>query len=341
MRVVSGIQPTGKPHLGNYLGAIRNYVRMQDEAEAAGGQCLIFLADLHAISMPHDPAQLTSNTLEMVATLVACGVDPERAILFNQAQVPAHAELQWLLNGTARMGWLNRMTQFKDKSGKNREGASAALFTYPVLQAADVLLYQATHVPVGGDQKQHLELARDIAQKFNNDFAREDAPVFTLPDPIIPPDAARIMSLRDGSAKMSKSDPSDMTRINMTDDADTIMKKVKKARTDPEPLPGEGKGLADRPEAANLVSIFATLSGESVEHVLGQYGGQGFGTFKPALGELLVEKLAPINARFIELKEDRESLDAILAKGALKARDLAHPTLAAAYKALGLVRVER
>ena len=341
MRVVSGIQPTGKPHLGNYLGAIRNYVRMQDEAEAAGGQCLIFLADLHAISMPHDPAQLTSNTLEMVATLVACGVDPERAILFNQAQVPAHAELQWLLNGTARMGWLNRMTQFKDKSGKNREGASAALFTYPVLQAADVLLYQATHVPVGDDQKQHLELARDIAQKFNNDFASEDAPVFTLPDPIIPPDAARIMSLRDGSAKMSKSDPSDMTRINMTDDADTIMKKVKKARTDPEPLPGEEKGLADRPEAANLVSIFATLSGESVEHVLGQYGGQGFGTFKPALGELLVEKLAPINARFIELKEDRESLDAILAKGALKARDLARPTLAAAYKALGLVRVER
>ena len=224
MRVVSGIQPTGQPHLGNYLGAIRNYVRLQDEAVAAGGECLIFLADLHAISMPHDPAELHASTLELVATLVACGVDPNKAVLFNQAQVPAHAELQWLLNGTARMGWLNRMTQFKDKSGKNREGASIALFTYPVLQAADVLLYQATHVPVGEDQKQHLELARDIAQKFNNDFASEDAPVFTLPDPIIPPEAARIMSLRDGSAKMSKSVPSDMSRINLADDPDEMAK---------------------------------------------------------------------------------------------------------------------
>lgn len=338
MRIVSGIQPTGNLHLGNYLGAIRNWVRMQDELTSTGGDCLFFLADLHAISMPHVPADLAANTREMVAALVACGIDPDRSTLFNQAQVPAHAELQWLLNGTARMGWLNRMTQFKDKSGKNREGASIALFTYPVLQAADVLLYQATHVPVGEDQKQHLELARDIAQKFNNDFASEEQPVFTLPDPIIPPEAARIMSLRDGSAKMSKSDPSDMSRINLTDDADTIMQKVKKAKTDPEPLPSEAAGLAERPEARNLVGIYATMAGLSVDQVLGEFAGKGFGAFKPALGELLVTKLAPINDRFVELRQDRAALDAILKKGAEKARALATPTLNAAYEALGFVR---
>ena len=338
MRIVSGIQPTGNLHLGNYLGAIRNWVKMQDEVAAGGGQCLYFLADLHAISMPHQPDELRRNTLEMTAALVACGIDPDRSILFNQAQVPAHAELQWLLSGTGRMGWLNRMTQWKDKAGKNREGQSVALFTYPVLQAADVLLYQATHVPVGEDQKQHLELARDIAQKFNNDFAPEQAPVFTLPDPIIPPEAARIMSLRDGTAKMSKSDPSDMSRINLTDDADTIMQKVKKAKTDPEPLPGDKGGLEGRAEAANLVGIYAAMAGETVDAVLARFGGEGFGRFKPALGELLVESLAPINARFTALRQDREALDAILAKGALKARELAAPTLSAAYQALGLVR---
>ncbi|MBS0481543.1 MAG: tryptophan--tRNA ligase [Proteobacteria bacterium] len=338
MRIVSGIQPTGSLHLGNYLGAIRNWVKMQDDIAAEGGQSLYFLADLHAISMPHDPAELAGNTREMVAALVACGIDPDKSVLFNQAQVPAHAELQWLLNGTARMGWLNRMTQWKDKAGKNREGASVALFTYPVLQAADVLLYQATHVPVGDDQKQHLELARDVAQKFNNDFASDDQPVFTLPEPIIPPEAARIMSLRDGTAKMSKSDPSDMSRINLTDDADTIINKVKKAKTDPEPLPSDKAGLAERPEAANLIGIYAAVAGESTDAVLARFGGEGFGRFKPALGELLVEHLAPINARFIELRADRESLDAILAKGALKARELAAPTLSAAYTALGLVR---
>ncbi len=337
MRVVSGIQPTGNLHLGNYLGAIRNWVRMQDEVAAGGGQCLFFLADLHAISMPHVPAELSASTREMVAALVACGIDPDKAVLFNQAQVPAHAELQWLLNGTARMGWLNRMTQFKDKSGKNREGASIALFTYPVLQAADVLLYQASHVPVGEDQKQHLELARDIAQKFNNDFGN-GAEIFTLPDPIIPPDAARIMSLRDGSAKMSKSDPSEMSRINLTDDADTIMQKVKKAKTDPEPLPGEMAGLEGRPEAANLVGIYAAMAGRKSDAVLAEFAGKGFGAFKPALGELLVEQLAPINARFVELKSDRAALDAILAKGGAKARELAAPTLAAAYDALGLIQ---
>lgn len=337
MRVVSGIQPTGNLHLGNYLGAIRNWVRMQDELPE-GSEALYFLADLHAISMPHDPAQLRQGTLEMAAALVACGIDPERSILFNQAQVPQHAELQWLLNGTARMGWLNRMTQWKDKAGKNREGASVALFAYPVLQAADVLLYQATHVPVGEDQKQHLELARDIAQKFNHDFASEDAPVFTLPDPIVPPDAARIMSLRDGTKKMSKSDPSDMSRINLADDADEVMKKVKKAKTDPEPLPSERAGLEDRAEALNLVTIYAALTDTSVDKVLAQNGGRGFGSFKPLLGEALVETLKPISARFTQLLEDREALDAILARGAAQAREQAVATLDSTYNALGLVR---
>jgi tryptophanyl-tRNA synthetase len=332
MRVVSGIQPTGNLHLGNYLGAIRNWVKMQDE-----GECLFFLADLHAISLPHDPAELAANTREMAAALIACGIDSDKSILFNQARVPAHAELQWLLNGTARMGWLNRMTQFKDKAGKHREGASIALFTYPVLQAADVLLYQATHVPVGDDQKQHLELARDIAQKFNNDFGKGEE-IFTLPDPIIPPEAARIMSLRDGSAKMSKSDPSDMSRINLTDDADTIMQKVRKAKTDPEPLPDEKAGLEGRPEAENLVGIYAAMAGVTVDTVLSQFGGQGFGAFKPALGELLVAQLAPIAERFNALRHDHDAIDAALQKGAAKAAALAKPTLEAAYAALGLQR---
>ena len=335
MRTLSGIQPTGNLHLGNYLGAIRNWVRMQDEME---GDKLYFLADLHAISMPHVPAELTANTRAMTAALVACGIDTDRSLLFNQARVPAHAELQWLLNGTARLGWLNRMTQFKDKSGKNRESASAALYTYPVLQAADVLLYQTTHVPVGEDQKQHLELARDVAQKFNNDFASEEAPVFTLPEPIIPAGLARIMSLRDGTAKMSKSDPSDMSRINLTDDADTMMQKVKKAKTDPDPLPSEAAGLEGRPEARNLVGIYAALADTSVDAVLRDYAGQGFGAFKPALGALLIETLGPINARYVALKDDTAALDAILEKGAEKARVLAQPTLDAAYAALGLCR---
>ncbi|KLI64447.1 tryptophan--tRNA ligase [Aurantiacibacter marinus] len=338
MIVVSGIQPTGKPHLGNYLGAIRNYVKLQDEAVAQDGKCLIFLADLHAISMPHDPKDLHASTLEMVATLVACGLDPAKTVLFNQAQVPAHAELQWLLMGTARMGWLNRMTQWKDKAGKNREGQSVALFGYPVLQAADVLLYQATHVPVGEDQKQHLELARDIAQKFNNDFGTEDAPVFTLPDPYIPKAAARIMSLRDGSRKMSKSEPSDMSRINLSDTPDEIAAKVKKAKTDPEPLPSEMAGLEGRAEALNLITIFAALAETTPEAVLAEHGGQGFGHFKPVLAEKLVETLGPIRERFVELKEDREALDAILARGATQARELSRPTLDSAYQALGLVR---
>ena len=338
MRIVSGIQPTGNLHLGNYLGAIRNWVRMQDEVAASGGESLYFLADLHALSQPHDPVQLAANTREMVAALLACGIDPAKSVLFNQAQVPQHAELQWLLSGTARMGWLSRMTQWKDKAGKSGDSQSAALFTYPVLQAADVLIYHATHVPVGDDQKQHLELARDIAQKFNHDFCPADAPLFTLPEPIIPPEAARIMSLRDGSAKMSKSDPSDMSRINLTDDADTIMAKVKKAKTDPEPLPGDKAGLEGRAEAANLVGIYAAMAGSSVEAVLGEFGGEGFGKFKPALGELLVEQLAPINQRFVELRSDQAALDTVLREGSAKARALAMPTLEATYAALGFVR---
>ena len=333
MRVVSGIQPTGNLHLGNYLGAIRNWVRMQDEMPE-GAQCLFFLADLHAISMPHEPDGLRRATLEMAAALAACGIDPARSVLFNQAQVPQHAELQWLLSGTARMGWLNRMTQWKDKAGKNREGQSLALFAYPVLQAADVLLYQATHVPVGEDQKQHLELARDIAQKFNVDFGE----TFTLPEPIMPPQAARIMSLRNGSAKMSKSDPSDLSRINLVDDADLVIQKIKKAKTDPEPLPSESAGLAGRPEALNLVTIYAALTDSTPDAVLAEHGGQGFGAFKPKLAELLVETLRPISTRFTELLADREALDAILARGAAKAREIAAPTLTATYQALGLVR---
>lgn len=332
MRTLSGIQPTGNLHLGNYLGAIRNWVRMQDEMP---GEKLYFLADLHAITVYNDPAELTANTREMAAALMAAGIDPAKAILFNQARVPAHAELAWLLFCTARIGWLNRMTQFKEKSGKNREGASVGLFAYPVLQAADVLLYQTTHVPVGDDQKQHLELARDIATKFNLDTATE---TFTLPEPTIPAAAARIMSLRDGSAKMSKSDPSDASRINLVDDADTIMAKIRKAKTDAEPLPSEAAGLEGRAEAKNLVSIYAAMADESVDQVLARFAGQGFGAFKPALGELLVETLRPIATRLNELKADPAAIDAALEAGAARASALAKPTLDAAYAALGLCR---
>lgn len=330
MRVVSGIQPTGNLHLGNYLGAIRQWVAMQDDVAGSGGECLFFLADLHAITQPLAPGELAANTIEMAAALIACGIDPARSILFNQARVPEHSELAWLLGGTARIGWLNRMTQWKDKAGKNREGASVGLFTYPVLQAADVLLYKATHVPVGEDQKQHLELSRDIAQKFNNDF---NAPAFfPLPEPLIQgPNndgvGARIMSLRDGTKKMSKSDPSDMTRINLTDDADAIAQKLKKATTDPHPLPETVEGLAGRPEVENLVGIYAALAEISKEQVLAEFGGKGFGTFKPALAELAAGKLAPIAAELRRLTEDIAHLDAILRDGAARANAIATPIL--------------
>ncbi len=328
MRVVSGIQPTGNLHLGNYLGAIQRWAKMQEEAE-----CLFFLADLHAVTVYNDPAELRSNVREMAAALIACGIDPDRSILFNQARVTAHAELAWLLNCTARMGWLNRMTQFKEKSGKDREGVSVGLFAYPVLQAADVLLYQASHVPVGEDQKQHVELIRDIATKFNTDYGTE---LFALPEPLIGTTAARVMSLRDGKAKMSKSDPSDMSRINLNDDSDAVAQKVRKAKTDPEPLPGSMDGLAERPEARNLVTIYAAVEGVDPAAVLARFEGQGFGAFKPALAELLVETLRPIRERFEALKGDPAELDAILVRGADKARERAAPTLKAAYDALGL-----
>ena len=328
MRVVSGIQPTGNLHLGNYLGAIRQWVQMQEQAES-----LFFLADLHALTVAIDPKELASNTIEMAATLIAAGIDPDRAILFNQARVSAHAELCWVLQGTARMGWLGRMTQWKDKAGKNREGASVGLFTYPVLQAADVLAYQATHVPVGDDQKQHLELARDIATKFNQDFGLE---LFTLPEPFISPAAPRVMSLRDGSAKMSKSDPSDASRINLIDSDDAIAGKFRKARTDAEPLPSEPAGLAERPEARNLVTIYAALAGSSSEAVLGEFAGQGFGQVKPALADLAIATLGPIRDRMVRLLDDRSHVAAVLEQGAARARTLAAPTLLAAQRAMGL-----
>ena len=331
VRVVSGIQPTGGLHLGNLLGAILRWVRMQDEAH-----CLFFLADLHALTIDVDPAELRSNVREMAAALIASGIDPKKSILFAHSAVPAHAELAWLLGCTARMGWLNRMTQWKDKAGKNREGASVGLFAYPVLQAADILLYQATHVPVGEDQKQHIELARDIAVKFNTDF---DTELFIPPEPFIGGGAAaRVMSLRDGTRKMSKSDESDMSRINLTDDDDTIAQKIRKAKTDPEPLPDDIKLLAERPEAKNLIGIYAAATGESDDAVLRRFSGQGFGAFKPALADALVALIAPLRAKLIELREHPEEIDKHLAAGAEEARRLAAPTLAAAYRAVGLTR---
>lgn len=327
MRVVSGIQTTGNLHLGNYLGAIKQWVAMQDE-----GECLFFLADLHALTGIVTPAELAAATIEMAATLLAAGID-ERSILFNQARVPAHSELCWILNGTARMGWLSRMTQWKDKAGKNREGASVALFDYPVLQAADVLVYKATHVPVGDDQKQHLELARDIAAKFNQDFGVD---LFPLPDPLISKAAPRIMSLRDGAAKMSKSDPSDLSRVNLSDDDDTIVAKLRKAKTDPDPLPDSFDALGERAEARNLVTIYAALADRSPQSVVEEFAGKGFGAFKPALADLTIAVLGPIRDRLLRMHNDRAHVAAELARGAAKAQALAAPTLRAAQEAVGL-----
>jgi len=331
IRVLSGIQPTGGLHLGNLLGAILRWVRMQDEAE-----CLFFLADLHSLSEYMDPEVRRTSIRAMAAALIASGIDPKRSVLFAQSAVPAHSELCWILNGTARMGWLNRMTQWKDKAGKNREGASVALFDYPVLQAADILLYRATHVPVGEDQKQHVELTRDIALKFNNDF---DTDLFIVPEPFIGGGtAARVMSLRDGTSKMSKSDPSDMSRINLTDSDDDITQKIRKAKTDPEPLPNDSKALQGRPEAQNLVGIYGAISGASVDDVLARFAGQGFGAFKPALADALVALIAPIRARLEELRKEPEELDRILADGAARADAIAAPVLAKAKSAVGLTQ---
>ncbi|MHA6722454.1 tryptophan--tRNA ligase [Sphingomonas sp. RS2018] len=332
MRILSGIQTTGNLHLGNYLGAIKQWVAMQDEAAAAGGECLYFLADLHSLTGQMTPAERAATTIEMAATLMAAGID-DRSIMFNQARVPAHSELSWILQGTARMGWLNRMTQWKDKAGKNRDGAPVGLFTYPVLQAADILLYQSTHVPVGEDQKQHLELTRDVAEKFNTDHGID---LFTLPEPLVSKAAPRIMSLRDGTAKMSKSDPSDMSRINLIDSDELITQKFRKARTDAEPLPDSFDALVDRPEARNLVTIYAALSDTSPQAVIADFAGQGFGAFKPALADLAVATLGPIRARLTDLLDDRAAVGAQLAKGAARATALAAPTLRAAQEAAGL-----
>jgi tryptophanyl-tRNA synthetase len=329
-RVFSGIQPTGNLHLGNYLGAIRNWVVMQDSFE-----CVFSIVDLHAITMPQTPEGLLGGTREMAAALLAAGVDPKRAVLFHQSGVPEHSQLAWVLNCVARVGWLNRMTQFKDKAGKDKEGASVGLYTYPVLQAADILLYRATHVPVGEDQKQHLELCRDIAVRFNLEAGRE---VFPMPEPIIPPEAARIMSLRDGTAKMSKSDPSDMSRISLADDADLIVQKIKKAKTDADVLPDDALLLRLRPEAQNLVGIYASITGRTIADVLGEFAGKGFGVFKPVLADALVAALAPITSEFRRLMQETAYIDATLQDGARRARAIAGPVLADAYDAVGFLK---
>ncbi len=320
-RVFSGMQPTNGLHLGNYLGALQKFVALQTKYE-----CIYCVVDLHAITAGPDPNELAAKTREVAAAYIAAGVDPARSIIFVQSAVREHSELAWVFNCIARMGWLERMTQFKDKAGKHTERMSVGLFDYPVLQAADILLYKATHVPVGEDQKQHLELSRDIAQKFNNDY---QAPgFFPLPEPLIQGPGARIMSLREGAKKMSKSDPSDMTRINLTDDTDAIMNKIKKATTDPLPLPESQEGLAGRAEVENLVGIYAAMSERSIDAVLREFGGKGFGVFKPALAELLAAKLAPIAAEMRRLNADPGALDAILRDGAERARAIAAPIMA-------------
>ncbi len=333
-RVFSGIQPSGDLTLGNYLGALKRFVEMQDD----GIETIYCIVDLHAITVWQDPATLRKATRELTAGFIACGIDPERSILFNLSQVSAHAELGWAFNCVARMGWLQRMTQFKDKAGKHAENASVGLFCYPDLMAADILTYHATHVPVGEDQKQHLELTRDIALKFNHDYGVD---FFPIVEPVIRGPATRIMSLRDGTAKMSKSDPSDQSRINLTDNADTIAKKLRKAKTDPDPLPETAAGLADRPEARNLVNIYAALADTTVDAVLAEYGGQQFGAFKPALADLAVAKLTPISIEMSRLMQDTAEIDRILGRGAERAEAIARPILQKAYDILGMIRSRR
>src|SRR5712675_839902 len=342
-RVFSGVQPTGNLHLGNYLGAIVNFVKLQETHN-----CLYCVVDMHALTQPVEvwggPAELARNTREVTAAFIASGIDPKKHIVFNQSQVSGHAELAWIFNCVARMGWLNRMTQFKEKAGKDRENASVGLFAYPSLMAADILVYRATHVPVGEDQKQHLELSRDIAQKFNNDYGASirargfgDA-FFPQPEPLIQGPATRVMSLRDGAKKMSKSDPSDQSRINLTDDPDAIALKIRRAKTDPEPLPHDEKALAARPEADNLVGIYAALADITKAQVLAQFGGAQFSAFKPALSDLLVAKLSPITAEMRRLKDDTAYIDSVLADGSTRAQALAAETMKAVKDIVGFVR---
>ena len=338
-RAFSGVQPTGNLHLGNYLGAITRFVELQKTHE-----CIYCVVDMHAITLWQDPKDLRRHIRDVTAAYIACGLDPKRSIIFNQSQVGEHAELAWVLNCVARLGWLNRMTQFKEKAGKDRENASVGLYVYPNLMAADILVYRATHVPVGEDQKQHLELSRDIAQKFNNDFGASihahgygDA-FFPQPEPIIQGPATRVMSLRDGTKKMSKSEPSDYSRINLTDDADAIAQKIRKAKTDPEPLPSEEKGLEPRPEADNLVGIYAALKGASKAQVLSEFGGGQFSAFKGALVDLAVAKLGPIGAEMKRLTQDPVYIDSILAAGSARAQAIAAETMKAVKDIVGFVR---
>jgi tryptophanyl-tRNA synthetase len=339
-RVFSGIQPSGDLHLGNYLGAIRRFVPLQDTHD-----CIYCVVDMHAITVWQDPDDLRRATREVAAAYVAAGIDPKRAIIFNQSQVIQHAELAWIFNCVARIGWMNRMTQFKDKAGKNSENVSLGLLAYPSLMAADILLYKATHVPVGDDQKQHLELTRDIAAKFNNDYAasiaaqgHNDGEFFPITEPLIAGPATRIMSLRDGTKKMSKSDPSDQSRISLLDDADAIAKKIKKATTDPEPLPETVEGLAGRAEADNLVGIYAALSDQTKAQVIAEFGGKGWGIFKPALADLAVAQLAPMGNEMRRLIADTETIDAILRDGAERARVIAEATMVDVRSIVGFIR---
>jgi len=339
-RVFSGMQPTGSLHLGNYLGAMLQWIEMQKTHE-----CIYCVVDMHAITLWQEPAELASATRQVTAAYIAAGLDPKQSILFNQSQVPEHAELAWVFNCVARLGWLNRMTQFKDKAGKDREAASVGLYAYPNLMAADILAYRATHVPVGEDQKQHLELARDIAQKFNNDFRPQieaagfaDGIFFPQPEPVITGPATRVMSLRDGTKKMSKSDPSDLSRLNLTDDAETIDKKIKKAKTDPEGLPSEAEGLSGRPEAENLVGIYAALAGKSKDAVLGDFGGAQFSTFKKALADLAVARLTPLADEIRRLTRAPDEIDAILADGSARAHAIAKPVMDKVKDIVGFVR---
>ena len=329
MRILSGIQASGSLHLGNYLGALKKFADMQ----SGDAERFYFIADLHAITVWQDPAVLVAQTREIAACYLAAGVDPDRSVIFPQSAVPGHTELAWLFNCVARLGWLDRMTQFKDKAGKDKERASIGLYTYPVLQAADILLYKATHVPVGEDQRQHLELTRDVAKKFNHDYGVD---YFPVPETLYQGPGARIMSLRDGLAKMSKSDASDNSRINLTDDADTIAAKIKKAKSDADVLPDSEDGLVERPEAKNLVGIYAALSGISTQAVLDQFGGKGFGTFKPALADVVVDKMAPISVKLRGLLADPAEIDRVLRKGADKANEIAAPTVAETKKIVGL-----
>ena len=331
-RVFSGIQPSGGLTLGNYLGAIKRFVDMQDDGRFETVYCMV---DLHAITVWQDPQDLRRNTRELCAGFIAAGIDPTKSILFNQSQVPEHAQLAWVFNCVARMGWMMRMTQWKDKAGKNTENASLGLFGYPALMAADILIYHATHVPVGEDQKQHLELTRDIATKFNNDFGVN---FFPITEPVIEGAATRVMSLRDGTKKMSKSDPSDMSRLNMTDNTDALAKKIKKAKTDADPLPDNLEGLTGRPEARNLVNIYAALNETTPQQVIDEFAGQQFGNFKPKLADLVVAKLSPISSEMSRLMNEPGEIDKILMRGAHRGRELAVPILQKTYDIVGMLR---